>query len=169
MSVFIRLFVFSAVAMAVSGCGFSVPDMPDFYQQPHDEKLFENIIINNVKCEIHKAIQQVLEDFDPNPNTHDLIQWIKSWGATVAFKITVDEKSGVSPGANFTRFFANNILSFPAGGTVTTAQNYTLGIGATGSADATRIETIAFTYAFSDMLKDPPIRGNCDHEDGVLI
>jgi hypothetical protein len=64
--------------------------------------------------------------------------------------------------------FENAIAHFP-NGNVTTPQSFALGLGLQFSADATRKETIGFTYSFADLLSDRDIKGDCDNENGVLI
>src|SRR5271155_2823692 len=160
-----RCGVIPLMSVLLSGCGLAVPEMEEFYEKPTDEKFFENIIANNIKCELHKGVQETLDHFGNDPS----ILWLKSWGATVTLKITADEKSSLSPSATVTNILENSVKSFPVGGDVTTAQTSALGLGAQGSADATRVETISFTYAFRDLLAEGRINGPCDHEDGILI
>jgi hypothetical protein len=153
------------IVLYLGGCGLSVPQMADIYQNPRDEKQFENIIVQNVKCELHRGVQNTFDYFGADPG----IAWLRGWGATVNLKLTVDEKSTLTPGLSLNRVFANAVTFFPAGGDVTTAQGSGVGLGVQASADATRTETIAVTYAFQDLLAEGRIDGPCDHEDGVLI
>ncbi len=130
-----------------------------------DAGVFENIIVNNIKCELHRGVQDTLDYFGDDAR----IQWLKTWGATVTLKISVDEKSGLNPGVSLTTPLENSIKAFPVGGNVTTPQSIALALGGSGSADATRVETIAFTYSFKDLLTEGRIDNPCDHEDGVMI
>jgi hypothetical protein len=69
-------------------------------------------------------------------------------------KITVDEKSALSPGLAFNSPMENAVSMFHTGGNVTASQSFTLGIGASVSSEATRVETISFFYPFSDLTAE---------------
>jgi len=167
-------FVFTMpLGMALGGCagGMFVPEMEEFYQPQSYQKVFENIIVNNVKCELHKAAQDTLAMLSSRKSSHpgNDIAWLKNQGALVSLKLSVDEKSALSPTATLTKILPNAVTPFPVGGNVTTGQSFSLGLGASGSLDATRTETVAFTYSFADLLAERPIEGRCENEDGVQI
>jgi hypothetical protein len=96
---------------------------------------------------------------------------LRKWTAKVTLTLTIDEKSGLNPGVSYFKPLANAIASFSpfAGQNVSIARNFTLGGGLTASADATRKETLGFTYTFKDLLSERPIDGPCDNENGILI
>ncbi|WP_156467458.1 hypothetical protein [Methylobacterium sp. Leaf102] len=150
----IRLLVLFVAAPVLASCGLAVPNMQEPYESEIDgrrysEKDFENLIINNIKCELHYGVQNTLAFFKNENN----IQWIKSWGAVVNLKITVDEQSTLGPSVGLTPIFSP----------------FSLTAAATGSAHTTRAETIAFSYSFKDLLSEGPITPPCDHEKGILI
>ena len=181
----ISQFVAMGLATSLAGCGLTVPDMEDFYQHdqivPHDsERLDENVIVNQVKCELTRSVYQLLvspplkkpggKAFVDDGHGHDIsTRWLKNWGAKIQMTLTVDEKGGLAPGLTYNSPFEK------------AGQTFSLGLGASASADATRQETITFTYAFDDLLrphlpKDPSADPNpafaprpCDNEGGVLI
>jgi hypothetical protein len=76
------------------------------------------------------------------------------WGANVTFKIQVQDQSSLNPGVSFTNPFENHIKTFPTGGNVVSPQSFSFGLGLTGGATATRVETISYTYIFSDLIKE---------------
>jgi hypothetical protein len=147
----LRLWLLFLLTAPVGGCGLFVPTMQDFYEKTPltpDEMNFENVVINSVKCQIHLGVQKTLDYFQDDPG----ITWLKSWGATVNLKLSADEKSSLGPTVSVT----------PPG-------VFSLGASLTGSVDATRAETIEFTYAFQDLLQEPRIQDRCSQTDGILI
>lgn len=150
-----RWIVLLMLGQFVGGCGLYTPEMEALYEQQPDQKLFENTIVNNIKCEITLGVVESLQQYG-TVGDHKAISWLPQWGATVAMKLTVDEKSSLSPGITLTP--PNNPFS--------------LGLAPTGSADATRVEQIAFTYQFSDLLKEykrHPFNSCSENENGVLV
>jgi hypothetical protein len=122
----------TVAGLSFSGCGMYVPAMQEFYEKSEntpDEKTFENAIINNIKCEVHKGVQRALDDFDDIKHPNPKIQWLRGWGVTVSLKITADEKSGFNPGVSLNKIYQNGVTPFPVNGNVTTAQSFNLGLG----------------------------------------
>ena len=146
-----RLLVFATIAPILGGCGLFVPDMYEPGQDKLDEIADENDIINQIKCEIHRAA-------DPATNGSS-VAWIDTWAAKVSLVLTVDEKGGLSPGFSLTEPF-----SAPSKG-----QFFSLSGGVNASADATRKETVGFTFSIPDLLKEGSITKKCANEDGILI
>jgi len=62
-----------------------------------------------------------------------------------------------------------NKTFFLSGTSVTSPQAFSLGFGLQGSGDATRKETIAFNYAFADLLNEKAIHAPCDNENGFFM
>lgn len=161
-----RICVAVGAGFALSGCGLAVPELRPG-QDRNSEKLDENVIVNEVKCELTKGVQYVVKN---PPAKGQPIDWIKKWGATVTLSITVDEKGSIAPGITFNTIHPNAITKF-ANGNVTTGQTYSTSLGFSGSADATRKEIIGFTYAFPELLGDHeiPMDKPCANEDGILL
>jgi hypothetical protein len=134
-----------ALGASVGGCGLYTPDLRDFYQSKEYQREFESVIINNVKCELHVAVQDTLENL--RKGFHKDVSWLAGWGAKVNMRLSIEEKSSLNPGLSLSSVFENRAL-----------QSFTLGLGGSGTAGATREETIEFTYAFADLLADPPER-----------
>ena len=60
------------------------PEMQEFYQSPREEKLNELAIVNRIKCEIHLAVQETLENYRKQPGyIGKNIQWITGWGSAL--------------------------------------------------------------------------------------
>ncbi|HWX82946.1 MAG TPA: hypothetical protein VNZ48_05030 [Xanthobacteraceae bacterium] len=155
----LRFVVISAVAVTLGGCGLFTPEMEAFWETKDQEKAFENIIVNNVKCEIRNGVYEairLLQTHTRYPGND--IRWLEKQGATVTLKLVVDEKSSLNPGISY-----GDTPPLP----------FSLGVGTANSADATRTEIVAFTYSFHDLLHERGVERYigkpCDHEDGVLI
>jgi hypothetical protein len=141
--------VLVGVVLTLPGCGLFVPDPHQFYEAKSNDVDFANVIFSNIKCELHKGVQDVVapEDSPPNP----MVQWLTKWGAKVDLKFTTEEDSTLNPGAIFKP-----------------PPPFSLSIDLNGMAKATRDEEISFTHAFADLLAEPRIQ-NCDNENGIQI
>lgn len=100
---------------------------------PSPEGMFEQNVVAHMRCEIRNGVAKAL--LLPN------VQWLASYGATVTLKLTAEDQSSISPNASFLTPLAN-------------AATFTLGIGASGSANATRVETIQFNYSNRELLQE---------------
>jgi hypothetical protein len=143
------------LASSLAGCGLYVPEMEEPYQQAKIEKLDENAIVNRIKCELHKGVQDVLYKYRSSPEyVGKSVEWLRKWGATVSLKITADEKSSLNPS-----------FSIPM---VPHLARLSLAGGISTSADASRAETIGFTYRFDDLLAEGWI-DQCDRSGPIII
>ena len=151
------------VIFLLAGCGLSVPRMQPFSSAKDDavdEGLAESSLIGYVKCELRRSVQNALaqdaEDkaYAEKHNTpdHPRIDWLRKWGAQVNMKITVDEKSVLAPGLSLNSPMRNVVSTFSSGGNVSSSQSFSLGLGASLTADATRVETVAFYFPFEELL-----------------
>jgi hypothetical protein len=157
-----RATVIVLLSLCLAGCGLRTPNM-QLNGQVTDEIIDENAIVNQVQCELRQGVVAALA------NAHGAlgypVDWLANWGAKVTFSLTVDEKGGLNPGFSYTT---------PLATIDKTAQSFTLGLGLNASSDATRKETITFTYAFADLiaantrLKDRA-SAPCSNENGVTI
>jgi hypothetical protein len=48
-------------SVLLAGCGLYVPEMQPFFEEASREKAFENIIVNNVKCELRNGVYETME------------------------------------------------------------------------------------------------------------
>lgn len=134
--------VFSALLLVSSagGCGIYVPQKEPFRD---DEPIatgelwrqgkIESNIIANIRCEIRNGVYRAL--------ALKTVPWLETWGATVTLKLVWDELSGLNPGASVLSPLPNS-------------ESFTLGVGASGSAHATRVETITFNLSNAELLAD---------------
>ena len=168
-------FAFFAM-LTLSGCGFGllVPEMNQPLMNAPNEMAFENIIVNNVKCELRKGVWKVMEDLQTtSAHPGNDTSWLLKQGALVTLKLVVDEKASLNPGISYNHPFQNAVDIFPTNGNVNVPRGFTLGAGSSNSADGTRTEIVAFTYSFSDLINEKGVDRikdkDCAHENGVFI
>jgi hypothetical protein len=148
------------IAVALGGCGLLTPEKDLFtgdeivVGDPSPRGLFENRIVAHIRCEIRNGLFYARK----LPN----VEWLDTWGTTVTLKLTVEDLNGLSPGASFISPLVQ-------------AQSFTLGLGASGTANATRLETIAFSYSNAKLIEEAKkdiAKGplSCSKlQDGVMI
>ncbi len=157
----LRFAVISLFVAMLCGCGLATPEMETFWETKDQQKAFENIIVNNVKCEIRNGVydaERLLQTNTKHPGND--ISWLEQQGATVSLKLAVDDKSSLNPSISYSDIAP---VTFP----------FSFSFGTANSADATRIEIVAFTYSFHDLLHEKGVERYlgkpCDNENGVLI
>ncbi len=148
-----RVPLFALISLIIlSGCGLRVPEKDLFSDDnpaagtPSSQGMYEETIVANIRCEIRNGVWKALQ----LPN----VQWLATWGATVTLKITTDEQSALNPGVSLTTPLENSLKVYPVGGNVNSGQSFALGLGLSGSAHATRVETIQFTYSNAELLAE---------------
>jgi hypothetical protein len=151
-----RIFLLVTLSATLGGCGFFTPEMQTFWERKDQEKAFENVIVNNIKCELRNGVynaELMLKTTKQYPGND--ISWLEQQGATVSLKLAVDQKSALNPGVSYS-------------GAI-----FSAGVGTSNSADATRTEIVAFTYSFHDLLHEKGVERflgkPCEDEDGVFI
>lgn len=77
--------VFIALLPVFSGCGLYVPQAHELYEDRSNDTEFQNVVISNIKCELHKGIQDTLDHFN-NPE-NQRVSWIKNWGQRLRFNL----------------------------------------------------------------------------------
>jgi hypothetical protein len=167
------VFSFALIQVALGGCGLFVPEKNPLSDdnavppQPSPQGMFEHNIVAHVRCEIRNGIWKALQ----LPN----VGWLASYGATVTLKMSEEDQSALNPGISLMRPFENVIKTFPVGGSVVSPQSFSLGLGLSGTAHATRVETIQFTYSNKDLLVEAAedVKAgitSCEgHQKGVMI
>jgi hypothetical protein len=141
----------------LAGCGLHVPEVQEWYEPPDGQRFTENTLINNVKCELHKGLDAALERYKKAGKKSGYgPEWLKSWIATVTLKLTVEEKGSVNPGLSWVRALSD-------------VRSFTLAAGANGSSDATRIETISFSYPLATLHAAGPLKAACEDPSEALI
>jgi hypothetical protein len=139
----------ACIMFPLGGCGLVVPKPHEFYEAKSNDTDFVNVVFNNVKCELHGAIQEIVNA--PGASGSPRAQMIKSWGAKAELKFTTDELESFDPGAMFKP-----------------PPPFSLGLGLAASAHSTRTEDVAATYALQNLLSERAV-GACPNENGILI
>jgi hypothetical protein len=149
-----------ALACALSGCGTFVPDFGEFYDTAVPDSLID-AIIGHVHCEMKSQIEfLILDDIalasldaekGKPPKRH--LQWLDNWGAQLSLTLTVEEKTTLSPGVTLNKVLPNATTVFPSGN-ITTSQLETIGLGASGSSDATRKAVVSWFVDFREFTKE---------------
>jgi hypothetical protein len=150
---------------ALGGCGLYTPEKGllsnDDVEPPNPspQGMFEQNVVAHIRCEIRNGIAKVLL-YQKLPN----VPWLADYAATVTLKLTVEDQSALNPNASF-------LTPFGLKG----AESFTLGIGASGTANATRVETIQFTYSNKELLAEAKkdisagITSCQGYQNGVMI
>lgn len=161
-------------ALSTSGCGATVPSMMITGDHDHATAYFVNKVVDHVKSEIGCAVTRVI-DYDKQVAAQNKskrrIAWLDGWSAKMQLKLTVDEKTTLTPGASLTALLPN-AATHVGGATITTPQSFSMGLGGQLSSDATRIDTSDYTFDLaSDFLHNSQYAGNsptCSKYTGVL-
>lgn len=149
-------------SISLAGCGTAVPDMQALGDDKTNEKLDEVELVQLIKCELHVGVYDALQKFNkPGGLGGHPVDWLRDWEAKISLKITVDEKITLAPGVTITDPMRNAVSQF----NVTYPQSFSASAGLVASSQATRVETIAFNYAFKELLKKPlPPDKNCKNQ-----
>lgn len=161
--------------LVLGACGLTVPEKDVLTRDNINPKNghsdigeLENRIAAHVECEIRNGLWEA--------SKIKYVPWLEKWGTSVSLTVTAEEQSAANPGVSLMTPLENSVKAFPVGGNVVSPQSFTLGLGASGTANATRVETIQFTYANKQLLDeyaDNVRLGNktsCDgYQKGVMI
>jgi hypothetical protein len=120
----------------LAGCGTYVPEIQEFPADALTGQQFVNLIIFNVTCEVRDAIVQVYHDYPGG-------SFIDTWGVQVTLNLQIEEKGSANPTANVT----------PVGPRISI---FNLGLGATATADATRINKINWFLPVAEFRDKAP-------------
>jgi hypothetical protein len=151
-----------AVALVLGGCGTYVPELQEFYESRDAAHIRVGNIVAYLQCEVITSVQAaMLQDEDLAPvrraahlQPDKVLPWLKDWAAQITLILTVDEKSALAPSVSFNTIFPNSVKTFSTGGSVTTPQNFSLGLAPAFSADATRKETLAWYVDFKQFTDE---------------
>ena len=135
------------MAASLAACGTYVPELQEFPGGPADGQLLVQDIVQSVHCEVANAVNEVIEadKLLAKEKNHGFrsIAWLDSWGVQLTLTLTVVEKSTLSP----------NGVYMPVS-PVTSV--FTLAGGATGSAEATRTDTLNYFYSVANLKRAAP-------------
>lgn len=169
----------------LSGCGLGIktPEMSEFIEGPDATKVKINTIEAHVKCELKRAVQNIVYidmDFAERNSLGRRLQWFDSWAAKSTLAISAEEQGSLNPGVSFITPMIPANTYFPQEIMVTTPQSYNLGVGGGLSSTANRQISKDFYYAFSQFLRQDEFQAysrlraggrapQCNHLDGILI
>jgi hypothetical protein len=147
----------------LAGCGTYVPELQEFYEAPDAPRELVSAIVEQVQCEVQKAVLSVILEDMENAVAPEIVavekatgkkpgrslEWLDNWGVQATLTLTIDEKSSLNPGVAFntpmigsTTYFPGNTPKTPF--TVASSQAYNLGLGGQFSTDATRKDILSF-------------------------
>jgi hypothetical protein len=163
------VFFLSAISLVtLDGCGLYTPEkgllQSDDVEPPppgqpwpaSPQGMYEYNVVQHIQCELRVGVWKAAHFRNS--------EWIKHAGGLATLKLVVQDQSSLNPNASFLQTFG-----------LKGAESFTIGIGGTGSANATRTETFAFTYSNGELYKDALIDvahgiTDCKHlQKGVLI
>jgi hypothetical protein len=133
----IRFFVACALVVTLGGCGVFTPEKGLLSSDdvdpptPPPQGQFEATVISHIACEISDGLWRAAH----LSNAANTLNWLENYGAFVTLKLVVEDQSALNPNASF-------LTPFGLKG----AESFTLGIGGSGTANATRTETIQLTF-----------------------
>ena len=154
------------------GCGLSIPNVKEVWDSdyPGDQASQTPAVSGTaqIEFEIKKRVYCELKDAVDAANHYSTTQsatlsgprTVKytslippGWTAQVSLSLQVDESVSLNPGLSFTQYMANATKVFGVANTVTVPQSFNLGIGATLSSTATRIDKYNPQYSIAFLSK----------------
>ncbi|NSZ17121.1 hypothetical protein [Agrobacterium vitis] len=136
--------ILTLVLFGLSSCGMVVPEIEEFWGGPVDAAFKVNAIAGQIKCEIGRAVSNILIDDRKLEQKNREYTWLENWGAAVSMQFTINERSGFNPNLNLIRVRSGT-------------ENFTGNLSANLSSEATRVDKINTTLYF-DELVDPEVR-----------
>jgi hypothetical protein len=124
------------ITLIFGGCGTYVPEIQEFPGNALTGQQFVNSIVFNVTCEVRDAIIQIYKDYPQGT-------FMDKWGAQITLNLQIEEKSSANPTSNWIPWSPPSSV-------------FNFGLGATGSADATRIDKISWFMAVPDVRGKAP-------------
>jgi|GEM_PF-2991693 len=140
----IRWIVPLSASLFLGACGLYVPEIQENPIDQAGGQLLVKAIVNSVHCDLKNAVIYALgPKIRPQNRAEKQGSFMSDWGAQMALTLTVEEKSILNP----------VVVATP---TTPASQVFTLGLGATVSADATRKETLNFYYTVDELRGGTP-------------
>jgi hypothetical protein len=182
-----RLWALLLLCLVSSGCGLTVPDIKEAWDQdiPGDPDIrkdkppisgttqIEFEIRRKIYCELRDAVQDVNQYYywssetPTSPKTkHVMIP--NDWVAQLSLSLEVDESSALNPGITYNQVMANAIKTFGVGNTVTSAQSFNLGFGATLSSTATRTDKFDPVYSVAFLMRPKQSYDMCQPQNDLF-
>lgn len=178
-----QLAFFVSSCLFLSGCGVAVPRIGEYWDAdyPGDAARMPDAIMpitasgqiefevkKSIYCSLREAVAATDKYFNKTttPTSSKMRKLLPDeWGAQVALSLEVDESTALSPGAAFTTPFRNAVTNAVGNMGVTTAQNRSIGLGATLSSTASRTDKFNSYYTIGYLRSDMAVRGICEHEN----
>jgi hypothetical protein len=176
----IRAISVVAIALAESGCGLSIPQIPEVWDLAADTDATQHMekqIKQAIYCEVRdgaiaaRAKYKISNDYQGHDVSTASDQPVPdSWGVQLTLTFTVDESSKLNPGASLIWPYKKPL----------TSDTFTAGVGGQLSSDATRtdkydsfytLSDLTHVYSTSDVCHDPPkgILGPHSHSSPFVI
>jgi hypothetical protein len=132
------------IGLMLTGCGLRVPEIQENPWNEVGAELLVQKIVQSIHCEFEKLASYIRgKDIEIQRKVFEktgFVQplstdWLLGWGAQMQISLTVDEKSTLSPSGSWSPM-----------------KVFFLGLGATASSEATRIETLNYYYLIKDLI-----------------
>jgi hypothetical protein len=149
------------ISSGLCGCGLTVPQVGEIWDgdYPGDgastprltaTAQIEYEIKQKVYCELRYAVQEAEKvPVERDGKRFPLIPY--GWGVQLQLSLGVDESIALNPGLSFAQLYPNVVKVFGVSNSVTTAQSFTLGLGATLSSEALRTDKFNTYYTIKDL------------------
>jgi hypothetical protein len=172
----IRRLCAAGLPFLIAGCGLQTPDLQSPFSKAANLHESLDYIVNEVKCELtHGVLRAIARDdlLGEQNKTLPKLGWLENWSALATLTLTAEEMSSFNPSLTYTDILSNDIRKF-SNGAVTTPRTFSLGAGASVSADGTRTGKVNFFFVFKDFLANPDapaidLTHSCDHQAPVLL
>jgi hypothetical protein len=135
-----KLILLGIIGAVLSGCGQYVPDIEDNpFATEKERSDFIQAIARNVRCELQDSVIKLYAKNAPIDPYNRNLQWFDSWAAQMNLTLTIDNKGAFGPSFNY-------LPPIPGG-------LFNLGLGATLSSEAQRVDKIGSFVLVSDLKR----------------
>ncbi|MCM2443132.1 hypothetical protein HGO34_25865 [Agrobacterium vitis] len=131
--------ILASALLSLSSCGLAVPEIEEFWGNSTDAALKVNAIAGQIKCEIGRAVSNILVEDRNLEQGKRQYEWLEKWAAVVSMQFTINEKSAFSPSLNLI-----NVRS--------ATETFTGSLGAGLSSEATRTDKLSATFYFNELV-----------------
>jgi hypothetical protein len=129
----------AVIIFALAGCGTYVPEIQENpFASVAERSDFIQAIVRNVRCEVQDAVIRLYADNQPIDPFNRNLKWFDSWAVQISLTLTTDEKGSLNPSVNV----------LPPG---PASSIFNLGLGATLSSEAQRVDKIGSFFSVSEL------------------
>lgn len=149
-----------AVSTLLSGCGVAVPQIKEPWDGPLGTRQIEFEVKKEIYCKLGEAVRYVNRQYSVMTRSRAGAPLIKrqfipnDYIAQLTLSFEVDESGGLSPGVSFITPLANS-------------QSFGLGLGATVSSTASRIDKFDPTYSVASLMIEPGPEAICNPKKDI--